>query len=45
VENMLAQLSKRIKTILDVDARITLVEPKALRQIDDKSRVVDKRPG
>jgi phenylacetate-CoA ligase len=45
VENMLAQLSKRIKTILDVDAKITLVEPKSLRHIDDKSRVVDKRPG
>ncbi|MGD1043415.1 MAG: phenylacetate--CoA ligase [Sedimentisphaerales bacterium] len=44
VENMLSQLSKRIKTILDVDAKITLVEPKSLRHIDDKSRVVDKRP-
>ena len=45
VENMLAQLSKRIKTVLDVEAKITLVEPKSLRHIDDKSRVVDKRPG
>ena len=42
---MLAQLTKRIKTVLDVDAKITLVEPKSLRHIDDKSRVVDKRPG
>ncbi len=45
VENMLAQLTKRIKTVLDVDAKITLVEPKSLRHIDDKNRVVDKRPG
>ncbi|MGA2070276.1 MAG: phenylacetate--CoA ligase [Sedimentisphaerales bacterium] len=45
VENMLAHLSRRIKTVLDVDAKITLVEPKSLRHIDDKSRVVDKRPG
>jgi phenylacetate-CoA ligase len=45
VENMLTQLTKRIKTVLDVDARITLVEPKSLRHIDDKSRVVDKRLG
>jgi len=45
VENMLAHLSKRIKTVLDVDAKITLVEPKSLRHIDDKTRVVDKRAG
>ncbi len=45
VENMLAQLTKRIKTVLDVEAKITLVEPKSLRHIDDKSRVVDKRAG
>lgn len=45
VENMLSQLSKRIKTVLDVEAKITLVEPKSLRHIDDKTRVVDKRAG
>jgi len=45
LENLRTQLSKRIKTVLDVDAKITLVEPKSLRQIDAKQRVVDKRPG
>jgi phenylacetate-CoA ligase len=45
VENMLTHLSRRIKTVLDIDAKITLVEPKSLRHIDDKTRVVDKRPG
>jgi phenylacetate-CoA ligase len=45
LENLLTQLSKRIKTVLDVEAKVTLVEPKSLRQLDSKARVVDKRPG
>jgi phenylacetate-CoA ligase len=45
LENLLTQLSKRIKTVLDVEAKVTLVEPKSLRQFDSKARVVDKRPG
>jgi phenylacetate-CoA ligase len=45
LENLLTQLSKRIRTVLDVEAKVTLVEPKSLRQLDSKARVVDKRPG
>jgi len=45
LENLLTQLSKRIKTVLDVEAKVTLVEPKSLRRLDSKARVVDKRPG
>jgi phenylacetate-CoA ligase len=45
VENMLNQLTRRIKAVLDVEAKITLVEPNALRQLDEKQRVVDKRQG
>jgi phenylacetate-CoA ligase len=45
VENMLAQLTRHIKSVLDVEAKITLVEPNALRQLDEKQRVIDKRQG
>ncbi len=45
LENLQIQLSKRTKTVLDVEAKVTLVEPKSLRQIDGKARVIDKRPG
>jgi phenylacetate-CoA ligase len=45
VENMLAQLTRHIKAVLDVEAKITLVEPNALRQLDEKQRVIDKRQG
>jgi len=45
LENLLTQLSRRIKAVLDVEAKVTLVEPKSLRQLDAKARVVDKRPG
>jgi phenylacetate-CoA ligase len=45
LENLLNQLSRQIKAVLDVDAKVTLVEPKSLRQIDLKDRVIDKRPG
>ena len=45
LENLLTQLSKRIRTVLDVEAKVTLVEPKSLSQLDAKARVVDKRPG
>ncbi len=44
VENMLAQLSRRIKNDLEIEAKITLVEPKALQHIEAKDRVIDKRP-
>ena len=45
LENLLTQLTKRIKTVLDVEAKVTLVEPKSLHHLDSKARVVDKRPG
>lgn len=44
VENMLGQLTRRIKDVLDIDAKLTLVEPNSLRQINSKDRVIDRRP-
>jgi phenylacetate-CoA ligase len=39
------QIVHRIKTAMDIDAKVTLVEPKSLREIaDGKGRVVDRRP-
>ena len=39
-----AQITQRIKTALDVDAKVTFVEPRSLRHIvDGKDRVVDRR--
>jgi phenylacetate-CoA ligase len=41
-----SQITRRIKTDLDLDAKVTFVEPKSLRHITDtKDRVVDRRPG
>jgi len=41
-----AQIARRIKTALDVDAKVTLVEPRSLRQVaDGPARVVDRRSG
>jgi phenylacetate-CoA ligase len=45
LENLLTQMSRRIKSVLDVEAKITLVEPNALRHLDANARVVDKRQG
>jgi phenylacetate-CoA ligase len=41
-----AQIARRVKTALDVEAKVTFVEPRSLRQAaDGKNRVVDRRPG
>ena len=37
------QIVRRIKTVLDVDAKITFVEPKSLRHLADQGRVLDRR--
>jgi hypothetical protein len=39
-------MAKRIKAILDIDPKVTLVEPKSFQSLaEGTSRVVDKRPG
>jgi len=44
LENLRSQLAKRIKSALDIDARVTFVERRSLRQIaEGKGRVIDKR--
>jgi phenylacetate-CoA ligase len=41
-----AQIIRRIKATLDVDAKVTFVEPKSLRHVTDgPGRVADRRPG
>jgi phenylacetate-CoA ligase len=45
LETFLEQLSKRIRTVLDVEAKVTFVEPKSLQVAEGKGRVLDKRPG
>ena len=43
--NLQAQIVRRIRSALEVEAKVTFVEPKSLRQAADaKSRVVDRRP-
>lgn len=45
-ETLRSHLMKRIKTGLDVDAKVTFVVPKSLRPLaPGKGRVVDNRPG
>jgi len=40
------RIVRRIKTALDVDAKVVFVEPKSLRQVTGgEGRVVDRRPG
>ncbi len=46
LEALRIQLVKRIKSVLDVDAKITFVEPRSLRRdYGVPMRVVDRRPG
>jgi len=46
LETLRSQITRRIKAALDVDAKVTLVEPKSLRDIAaGAGRVVDRRPG
>jgi phenylacetate-CoA ligase len=46
IETIRLQAAKRIKAVLDIDAKVTLVEPKSLQTLPEGTlRVVDKRPG
>jgi phenylacetate-CoA ligase len=46
LETLRQQVARRIQTVLDVEARITLVEPQSLPQSAERAqRVLDKRPG
>lgn len=45
IETLRLQAAKRMKAALDVEPKVTLVEPKSLRTLDPASRVVDKRSG
>jgi phenylacetate-CoA ligase len=46
IETLRLQTAKRIKAALDIDPKVTLVEPKSLQTLPEgTSRVVDKRPG
>jgi phenylacetate-CoA ligase len=43
IETLRLQAAKRIKAVLDIDPKVTLVEPKSLRTLDTTGRVIDKR--
>jgi len=43
LETLRRQLRKQIKAALNVEAKVTFVEPKSLRQAAGKGRVVDRR--
>jgi len=45
LETMRAEMARKIKTVLDVDAKVTFVEPKSMQRLTADQRVVDKRPG
>jgi phenylacetate-CoA ligase len=45
LETLRVQLARKIKAALDVEAKVTFVEPRSLRQAAASGRVVDKRPG
>jgi len=46
LESLRGRLARRIKTVVGVDAKITFVEPRSLRQgAGTAERVVDRRPG
>lgn len=44
LEKLRAQLTRRIKAVLDIDARITFAEPRSLADLSPHARVHDKRP-
>jgi phenylacetate-CoA ligase len=45
LEALRVQMANRIKAALDIEAKVTFVEPRSLRQLDGgKDRVLDKRP-
>ena len=46
LETLRQHIARRIQTVLDVEARITLVEPQSLPQSAERAqRIVDRRPG
>lgn len=45
LETLRLELARRIKAALDVEAKVTFVEPRSMRGVAGKDRVVDKRPG
>jgi len=46
LEALRVQMARQIKTALDIDARVTFVEPRSLRQLAaGKGCIVDRRPG
>jgi len=46
IETLRLLAAKRIKAVLDIDPKVTLVEPKSLQSLPEGTpRVVDKRPG
>ena len=45
IEALRVQIATRIRTALDIEAKVTFVEPRSLRQLTaGKDRIVDKRP-
>jgi len=46
IETLRLQAAKRIKAILDIEPKVTLVEPKSLQTLPEGTpHVIDKRPG
>jgi len=46
IETLRLQAAKRIKAALDIEPKVTLVEPKSLQSLPEGTpRIVDKRPG
>jgi len=45
LETLRMEMARRIKTVLDVEARVTFVEPKSLQALAGERRVLDERPG
>ncbi len=46
IETLRVQIAQRVKAVLEVEAKVILVEPRSLRQLaGGAERVVDRRPG
>ena len=46
IETLRADVARRIKDVLDVEAKVILVEPKSLRQLaNGTGQILDRRPG
>ena len=45
IETLRLEAAKRIKAMLDVEAKVILLEPGSLRRLAGTERVVDRRPG